>query len=423
MMILQLALKNLLMQKKRYALMATAVAIGFFLMTILSALSEGALNTIRLKSARYFSGQLCVYGLNGITREVDNPDFVVDTLQKARLSVETISKRSILYDDSDAKLFFNGSYVLVRKVIGVDFDTERQQLETLPFIDGGIGNGILISRAITDDIGARVGDSITFSANTKSGQVNTITVPIAGIFDEINLFGYSVYMDRTLVNTLAMLPKEYVSEIAVYTKDGASVRRIEETIRTIFENDITVLPHISNRSEFTKALTSVPAGEKALAIVSIDAQLEEVTLLLTAFEICTYFVLIVFMIITAVGIINTYRVILYNRTGEIGTMRALGIQKRTILYLFLLEALLLSIFSVIAGFISSLLALQFTHVFTLSANPAVSMFTEFNKLQYSINIGSFSINVLLIIFSVLLAVWAPSKKAATISPAEALRKL
>ncbi len=422
-MIFKLALKNLLIQKKRYALMSVAIALGFFLMTILSALSEGALETIRLKSARYFSGQLCIYGLSGIVREVENPDYLIEKIMNESLPVETVSKRSILYDNSESKLFFNGSYVLIRKVIGVDFDAEKKQLETLPFVSGGIGDGVVISRAITDDIGAQVGDTITLSANTRTGQVNTLTVPIVGIFDEVNLFGYSIYMSRKLVNSLAGLNDNYVSEIAVYTKNGVSLTSLGNTLRTLLQGDIRVLPPVYNRDEFLSTLESVPHGERALAIVSIDAQLEEVTMLLTAFEICTYFVLIIFMLITAVGIINTYRVIIYNRTGEIGTMRALGTHKNTILNLFLVEALLLSLFSIVTGFIGAFLALQFTNVFTLSASPAVSMFTEFNKLQYSFNPSSFVINMLLIILSVLIAVWNPSKKAATISPAVALRKI
>ncbi len=423
MMILQLALKNLLLQKKRYFLMTAAIALGFFLMTILSSLSEGALETIRLKSARYFSGQLCIYGLNGRTRDIENASFYVETLKNANLPIETVSERSILYDDTEAKLFYNGSYALVRKIIGVDVQGEKQQLETLPFIEGGLGEGVLISRAITDDIGARVGDSITLTANTSTGQVNTLSVPIAGIFDEVNLFGYSIYMDRELVNTLAQLPKDYVSEIAVYTKTGASLQKLDSNIRSLFENKIDVLPFVSNRAEFTKTLESVPTGKRALAIVSIDAQLDEVTMLLTAFEICTYFILIIFMLITAVGIINTYRVIVYNRTGEIGTMRAVGIHKNTILQLFLLEALLLSVISIVLGFVCAVLALQLTHVFTLSMNPAVSMFTEFNKLQYSIRFNATVLNAILVVLSVFIAVWTPSKNAAKISPALALRKI
>ena len=422
-MIIKLAFKNLFLQKKRYTLMTIAVATGFLLITILSALSQGAIDTIRLKAARYFSGQICVYGLNGDFRDVENPDYYVDLLRTSKLPIEKVSKRSILYDDSEGMLYFNGSYVTMRKIIGVDFETEKKQLSKLPFIEGGIGDGILISRAITDDLGANVGDNITLSITTRNGQANTITLPISGIFDELNIFGYSIYVDREKVNTLANYPAEYVSEIAVYTKKGANITKTQENIRQILLQEANVLPPILTRDEFTKSLHSVPTGERAFAVVSIDTQLAQITMLLNAFEICTYFVLIIFMLITAIGIINTYRVIIHNRTNEIGTMRALGIQKTTIIKIFLTEAVILSIVASLIGFIIAVMALPITQLFEFTITPAINMFTEFGKLQYTVKLNSMILHLILITISIVLAVLEPSKKAATISPADALRTI
>ncbi len=423
MMIFQLATKNLLVQKKRYVLMAIAIAAGFFLMTVLSSLMQGALDTIRSKSARYFSGQICLYGYIGDEKVVETPDVYLDILRDSSLPLETVAKRSILESRFDTMLFFNGSYVRIRKTIGVDFDDERKQLEKLPFIEGGIADGLLVSRAITDDIGAHVGDNVTISITTDSGQVNTITVPISGIFDEVNLFGYSVYLNRSDVNTLGFLPTDFVSEIALYTKKGAQLRPLETKIRNLLSPHAMVLPEARTRRELSNLLDTIPEQGNTLAVVSIDAQLEQITLLLFAFEICMYIILLIFMLITSVGIVNTYRVIIFNRMGEIGTIRAIGVQRKTILQVFLLEAIILSFFSSLVGFLLAIVTLLTTNVFTLTGNPAVNMFTEYNKLQYTILPENILVNLILITVSVLLAVWNPSRQAATIAPAEALRKI
>ena len=60
--------------------------------------------------------------------------------------------------------------------------------------------------------------------------------------------------------------------------------------------------------------------------------------------------LILFTIV-AVGITNTFRMVVYERTREIGTMRALGFQRSQTRLLFLVEALLLSLSGVTAGMI------------------------------------------------------------------------
>ncbi len=311
----------------------------------------------------------------------------------------------------------------MRKIIGVDFETEKKELSKLPFIAGGIGDGILISRAITDDLGAKVGDNITLSITTRNGQVNTISIPISGIFDELNIFGYSIYMDRELVNTLANYYPDYVSEIAVYTKKTADIAKTQESIRQLLAKHTDVLPPILTRDQFTKALHSVPDEQRAFAVVNIDTQLDQITMLLNAFQLCTYFVLFIFMLITAIGIINTYRVIIHNRTNEIGTMRAIGIQKSTIVTLFLTEALILSVVASLIGFVVALLGLPITQLFEITITPAINMFTEFGKLQYTVRFDSMIIHLILITASIIIAVLEPSRKASTISPADALRKI
>ncbi len=423
MMVLKLAIKNLLLQRKRYTLMTIAVATGFFLITLLSALSQGAIDTVRLKAARYFSGQICVYDYTGDDRDVQNPDFYVNLLKESRIPIEIVSKRSILQTDSNSLLFFNGSYVNIRKVIGVDFETEKEQLERLPFIEGGIGNGALISRAITEDLGAKVGDSITLNSTTSTGQVNTMSVPISGIFDELNIFGYAVYMDIEEVNTLANFPKDYVSEIAVYTEKGANINKAERDIIELLSKYDDVHPVIKTRSEFITAINAIEDDQRIFIVAQSDTQLDQITLLLDAFSLCTYFILVIFMLITAVGIINTYRVIIHNRTNEIGTMRAIGIHKKTIVQLFLTEAVLLSFIASTIGFVLAVSVLPITNFIQITGVPAINMFTEFGRLQYTIRLDSVLANMVLITISIVIAVLGPSKTASTISPADALRNI
>ena len=73
------ALRNLFLQRKRYALMALAVAVGFMLITVLTGLSYGALETIKTKAARYFSGHIIVYGFENTGMSIPDSKSYVDT--------------------------------------------------------------------------------------------------------------------------------------------------------------------------------------------------------------------------------------------------------------------------------------------------------------------------------------------------------
>ena len=80
-------------------------------------------------------------------------------------------------------------------------------------------------------------------------------------------------------------------------------------------------------------------------------QLEQLKNLLDAFLGCTYFVLVIFLVIVMIGILNTYRVIVYERTREIGTMRAIGMQAGDVRRIFLYEAAALAVIASAVGFI------------------------------------------------------------------------
>ncbi|MQY77227.1 MAG: FtsX-like permease family protein [Spirochaeta sp.] len=60
-------------------------------------------------------------------------------------------------------------------------------------------------------------------------------------------------------------------------------------------------------------------------------------------------VFILLLVITMVGITNTFRMIMLERTREIGTMRALGMQRGSVRNIFLSEALFIAIGALYAG--------------------------------------------------------------------------
>ena len=67
----------------------------------------------------------------------------------------------------------------------------------------------------------------------------------------------------------------------------------------------------------------------------------------------SYGILALLAVVIAVGILNLYRVIIYERTREIGTMRAIGIQRPQVRNLILLEALLLAVCGIAGGVVVS----------------------------------------------------------------------
>ena len=428
------ALRNLFLQRKRYALMALAVAVGFMLITVLTGLSYGALETIKTKAARYFSGHIIVYGFKDTEEDSDinisDTKKYVKIINQARLPLRTVSPRSIYYG-REVRLFFGGNYIRLLRVIGVDFETEGKELAKLPFTEGGIEkmtgaesrNGIIISTEVSRLLGCRIGDDVIIYLRTEEGQYSTANMIVQGIFDEANIFGYAAYMNRADLNILMDKKPDWATEIAVYAKEGYNIPILTEKLRLSFAKVMDTAPSLKTRHDFS-SFRSGNLGNKneVVAVMSVDAQLEQLKSLLDAFLVCTYFVLFVFLVIVMIGILNTYRVIVYERTREIGTMRAIGMQASDVKRIFLYEAAALALIASAFGFVLGLVTFHFVGLFDLSKVTAAGMFTENGRLQYFIGLRSVALNLLFMLVAVVAAAWRPADQASKMPPAQALRK-
>ena len=170
---------------------------------------------------------------------------------------------------------------------------------------------------------------------------------------------------------------------AIKNSDAFDLEKEAEKLRLEFAKTKDVFPPINTRHDFSEYRSGNRDNDKEVAaVMSVNAQLEQLKSLLDAFLVCTYFVLFVFLVIVMIGILNTYRVIVYERTREIGTMRAIGMQASDVKKIFLYEAAALALIASALGFVLGLVTFHFVGLFNLSRVTAAGMFTENGALQY-----------------------------------------
>lgn len=117
------------------------------------------------------------------------------------------------------------------------------------------------------------------------------------------------------------------------------------------------------------------------------------------------------MVVGAVGMLNTMLMSIFERTREIGLLRAVGWRRRRVLGLVLGEALLLAIGATIVGGIMSIVALRL-----LSMWPQARGFVDPNLPPAVIGMAlamGFALSVLGGLY--------PALRAAALDPTEALR--
>lgn len=425
-MVTFLSVRTLVVQRRRYALIAAAVLLGSALITVLSGAAYGAMATIEAKAARYFAGHVSVTGYTNGWQYLGQRQAALESLASSTLPIRTIAPRTIYY--RDANLFFGGETVRQRRLAGIEFELERSELGNLAFSEGSLEamlgeggvDGILISRTAARLLGARVGDELNLFLTTDSGQYNTATLVLRGVFDEASLFGYVAYMRNEDLNRLLLREPKAATDLALYAQAGVDYTSLAEAVRLRLGESLKVFPSMPTKAALNEATYAGYEGEH-LAVLSLDAHLAQIRDLLDAFLILTYFILAVFAAIVMVGVLNTYRVIVYERTRELGTMRALGLGRPGVVALLLTEAALLGLGAATLGLFLGSLGLRALGLIDLSLVPAAGLFTEQGRLAFYLDGRLAALNVGLMAAAVLAAALGPALRAGRVSPAEAMR--
>jgi ABC-type lipoprotein release transport system permease subunit len=131
-------------------------------------------------------------------------------------------------------------------------------------------------------------------------------------------------------------------------------------------------------------------------------------------------VLVLFFIIL-LGVVNTLRMTIRERTREIGTVRAIGMQRSEVRDMFILETFFLTLFASAAGILLGFAVMGGLALvpITMQDNPLGMLLVE-GRLYFLPTFAGIAGNVLLIIAIAVATAWFPARRAAGLSPAKAL---
>ena len=110
------------------------------------------------------------------------------------------------------------------------------------------------------------------------------------------------------------------------------------------------------------------------------------------------------------------------RTREIGTMRSIGMQKSAVRNIFLLETFFLTFFSCLVGVVLAFLAMALLKLipFASTDNP-LGMLLVNHRLHFVPSLIGTGFYLVLILAIAAVTAWFPSRRAANLSPSDALR--
>ncbi|SHI89597.1 putative ABC transport system permease protein [Mesonia phycicola] len=156
--------------------------------------------------------------------------------------------------------------------------------------------------------------------------------------------------------------------------------------------------------------------DRAIGNFDLYQEFNKISGLFTALNIVAYFVGFLVLASGVIGISNIMLIVVKERTNEIGVRRALGATPGTIRGQILMESVVLTIISGMAGIILATLVLWGINTLLDSMNSSEMMF-----VNPSVSIGVIIIALLILVLSGLLAGLIPAQNAIRIKPVDALR--
>ncbi len=433
----KIANRNVKRQKKQSNMLTFAIAFGTMIIILVQSLTSGLMINIENGITSSLGGHIYISGEEQLeSGKIVDKITDTDILETAINSVdETLISNYQKRTNSYGTIIFHSS-TSSGSLVGVDWNKEKNLVNDLKLIEGSLDkineeNSIVLSQEAFEDLGLKIGDEIIYSFQTVSGQENVAYFDVIAVAESNSLIGLSSnYVSISDLNKAVGLQEDEYQSITLELADANSVNLVQKTIEDSIVDLGGVLPEEDEESgdlaTMRMSMFSADIEEDwegtRFDISNINDYTTAVLQIINIINVIAYVIFFIMLIITMIGLINTFRLIMNERVLEIGTMRAMGMQKKSVKRLFNLEGILIALKGVPYGIIAAFVIA--TIVSFIPINPeqsAMSLLLKNNHVYFPINIGFILFVAILVLLISLFAVSRPVKTALKKSVAEELR--
>jgi putative ABC transport system permease protein len=429
-----IALRNLNRQKKRTILLGGAIAFGMLIVTIINGFTGSFVKNVGENFSQLLAGHIFIDGVekkeDGDTISViRNDQPIIETVEDLQLPVKYLTRRS----QFNGVLLYQGETVS-QNIVGLRWGDENFFAERLLILEGDINNvvenkkSIVITSKVAEALNVELNDRILVKLRTIRGRQNVGDFTIAAISYDPGLFGsISAYAHLDYVNGLLGIPENQYMTLGIYLEDLRFADQSGKKLYPALNKKLDMFPRKpeSNDENPIEAMMNAPEKEEwsgtRYRLITINDVMDEVQQIVDILNRAGLIILLILLVIIMVGITNTFRMIMYERIKEIGTIRALGMQRNEVKTLFLLEAFFLSLAGIIIGFILAGITMFILSRVFWGLDSPIYLLLKNGYMTFKLPLGQTIINILVVMGLTLLAAFFPTRKAANMAPVDALR--
>jgi len=292
------------------------------------------------------------------------------------------------------------------KLLGIDIEKEKQVTDICErLIDGTYLEKssrmppVLIGEKLAEKLKLKVGSKINVQIVDRTGYLSAKGYRVSGVyktqsttFDETHLF----VRFQDLKKQLGM-DDNTAHEIAMVLESGDKAEAVKSSVQQIAAN---------------------------LEVKTWKELSPEISMLTTMMDQYMYIFILIILLGLCFGIINTMLMAVLERTKEIGMLMAVGMNKKRIFRMIILESVMLTLTGGVFGII---LGTVFTKIFEHNPIDLSMVSAGMEKYGFSTEVytslptESLGIIIFLVVLTGLISAVYPARKALKLNPAEATR--
>jgi putative ABC transport system permease protein len=464
---LKIAFRNVIMNKRRSLFIGIAIMIGTMIMLLTASMSNGLRDNMMDNSLAFFTGHVNIYGYENIRgkqletfSEFDEPN---------RIILEEIEGAEAVYRISSRGKMFNPAKEVASQsvqLIGIDIDNEERFRESIIVNEGDIDSiqqlgYAIIDVSIAEKFRLNLGDNFSYEALVNSdeyGMVKNTRDFTVGAITQIPSMGMNkpVFVSIESAKNFYMNDQLEASQILIYLDNEHNSTNIAKKIETsltnagyeIISDDESLLERAEEgtsndeleededeNSESSQSSKMIKMLRKRFGMfnekedgfeMNITTWQEEISFMedmIFTIDVISMFLNVILMTIILVGITNTLFMSIRERTYEIGTIRAIGMKRNSVLVMFMLEGLILGLVGTIAGIIvGGSISLIFSTVGIYIGPSPLSVFLINNTLYFKIGLELILTVTLAVVAVSIVASLYPSYNATKLKPITAMHR-
>ncbi|HAZ14954.1 MAG: hypothetical protein A2X86_21490 [Bdellovibrionales bacterium GWA2_49_15] len=424
-----IAFRNITKSRTRSLLLGFAIAAVTTVLVVLHALTNGIQDTIMQNAMSLSSGHVNIAGFYKLSQTSAAPIITKKDFLK-KLARENIPEAALIIERIKGwgKIISDQESIQV-PMWGVDIAEEKEILSRLSVLQGNLQDlskrgSIVIFGEQAKKLKVAVGDTVTISMPTYRNQSNTMDVKVVAILRDMGLMSaFSVFAHHQDIREIYQMGADSTGQVMIYLKDLGKLAIVEDRLRRLIpENGFKLMDKEANPfwMKFERVAAESWTGQK-IDITNWRDETSFVKWIIDIFNAITIILTSILLFIVILGLMNTLWISIRERTSEIGTLRAIGLQKGQVTTMFVLEAFILATFGTVFGVIvGSLISKGLSTLHIPIRGDAFKMFLMADTLTLTIHPTSLFIAFFTITFFVTLGALFPSYKASKLKPITAM---